>query len=246
MIVTQEVRNGVNRVQLHLDPERKAEPFAGIPVLQTLRARAGEAPRLETIPLTWSGPDTLVAEVLLEGEETALSTVSIPGQKPQSLPPVSLPYSPEYAPSPLGSGDDRGRSALERLARSTGGIERLELAAIWTDMPRRPRSFPLAPWLLLAAVVCLLLEVLERRTALVSSAFRAVRSASFRFRFTRKPVAATSTATTPTTAPSEVPTKTSKPATAPKKTEPAPQAAEPKGGLLDAMKKVRGRKRGDG
>jgi len=243
MVVTQELRNGVNRIRLHLDPERKAEPFAGVPQLRTLRARPGESPRTETVPLTWAGPDTLFADVSLEGEETALSTVSVPGQNPQPLAPVCLPYSPEYAPSPLGASDDRGRSALERLARSTGGIERVELSGIWKDLPKRPRSVPLAPWLLLAAAVCLLLEVLERRTGLVSSAFRALRPGSFRLRLRRKSLAA-APVTTPTPTPSEEPaTSTATPATAPKPTETVPPA-EVQGGLLDAIKKIRDRKRG--
>ncbi len=244
MAVTQEVRNGVNRVRLHLDPERKAEPFAGVPQLRTLRARPGEAPRTETVPLTWAGPDTLVAEVPLEGAETALSTVSVPGQKPQPLAPVGLPYSPEFAPAPLGTNDDRGRAVLERLARSTGGIERVDLSGVWTDLPKRPRSFALAPWLLLAAVVCLLLEVLERRTGLVASALRVIRPGTFRFRFKRKTAA---------TAPASPPTPAAKPAgpptapTAPPQPKAAlPRPVEAKGGLLDAIKKVRGRKRGDG
>lgn len=246
MAVTQEVRNGVNRIRLHLDPERKAEPFAGVPQLRTLRARPGEAPRTETIPLTWAGPDTLVAEVSLGGEETALSTVSVPGQKPQSLPPVCLPYSPEYAPSPLGTGDDRGRATLERLARSTGGVERVDLSGVWKDMPRRPRSFPLAPWLLIAAAVCLLLEVLERRTGLVSSGFAAVRAwrpRPFRFRFKRR-----AAASTPVAAPGEETAKTSATSVAePKRPETAPPPpVEVKGSVLDAMRKVRDRKRGDG
>ncbi len=242
MAVTQEVRNGVNRVQLHLDPERKAEPFAGVPQLRTLRAKSGEAPRTETVPLTWSGPDTLVAEVSLAGEETALSTVSVPGQKPQSLAPVCLPFSPEYAPSPLGaSDDDRGRAALERLARSTGGVERVELSGVWKDLPRRPRSFPLTPWLLLAAVACLLLEVLERRTGLVLSVVRALRPRSFRFRFARRAASAT-----PAAATSERTAKpTATPTAEPKRAEAAPPA-EVKGSVLDAMRKVRDRKRGDG
>ncbi|HEY3787687.1 MAG TPA: VWA domain-containing protein, partial [Urbifossiella sp.] len=150
MAATQEVRNGVQRIQLHLDPDRPADPFAGVPRLHTLKARPGEAPRTETIPLTWIGPDKLEAQIALEGDETALSTLTVPGQKPQSLPPVCLPYSPEYAPSPLGMSEaDRGRDSLEKLARSTGGLERIELSGIWKDLPRRPRSFPLAPWLLL-------------------------------------------------------------------------------------------------
>jgi Mg-chelatase subunit ChlD len=248
MAVTQEVRNGVNRIQLHLDPERKAEPFAGVPHLQTLRARPGEAPRTETVPLVWTGPDTLSAEVALEGDETALSTVSVPGQKPQALAPVCLPYSPEYAPAPLGAGDDRGRSALEKLARSTGGVERVDLSGVWKDMPQRPRSVPLASWLLLAAVVCLLLEVLERRTGLVVSALSAVhairpRSLGLRLR-RRTPIV------TAAPAPGEVPVTSaappaSPPTAAPERKEVA-APVEAKGGLLDAMRKVRDRKRGDG
>ncbi len=242
MAVTQEVRNGVKRIQLHLDPERKAEPFAGVPQLRTLRARPGEAPRTETVPLVWAGPDTLVADVSLEGEETALSTVSVPGQKTQSLPPVCLPFSPEYAPAPLGASDDRGRATLERLARSTGGVERIDLSGVWKDLPRRPRSFPLAPWFLLTAVVCLLLEVLERRTGLVTSATAAIRPKSFRFRFKRKVVIPAHVA-----APSEP--VTTKKAAAPVAAPEQPKVAAPteaKGGLLDAMRQVRDRKRGDG
>jgi Mg-chelatase subunit ChlD len=244
MAVTQELRNGVNRIQLHLDPERKAEPFAGVPQLRTLRARPGEAPRTETVPLTWAGPDTLVAEVVLEGEETTLSTVSVPGQKQQPLPPVCLPYSPEYAPSPLGEGDDRGRLLLERLARSTGGVERVDLSGVWRDLPRRPRSFPLAPWLLLAAVVCVLLEVLDRRTGLVSSTVSALRLKSFRFRFrSRAPVATPE----PGPVPGAEPAKTAAPPVpAPDRTEAAPPPVEAGGGLLDAIRKVRDRKRGGG
>ncbi len=242
MAVTQEVRNGINRIHLQLDPERKSEPFAGVPQLRTLRARPGEAPRTETVPLTWTGPDTLVAEVSLEGEETALSTVSVPGQKPQSLAPVCLPFSPEYAPSPLGASDDRGRAALERLARATGGVERIELSGVWKDLPKRPRSFPLAPWLLLTAAVCLLFEVLERRTGLVSSTFSAVRALRpGAFRFWRRAIVAT-----PAPLPSECATKTAAaPVAEPKRTETAPPV-EVQGGVLDAMKKVRDRKRGDG
>jgi hypothetical protein len=247
MALTQEVRNGTNRIQLHLDPERKAEPFAGVPQVRMLRAKPGESPRTETLPLTWAGPDTLVAEIPLEGEETALGTVAVPGQKPQALPPVCLPYSPEFAPAPLGASDDRGRLALERLAHSTGGVERVDLSGVWKDLPKRPRSFPLTTWLLLAAAVCLLLEVLERRTGLVVSTLRALRPGALRFRLKRKATAAAPAAVPATTA-SETPAATSAVPATPATAEPAEVAppAEVKGGLLNAMKKVRDRKRGDG
>jgi hypothetical protein len=58
---------------------------------------------------------------------------------------------------------------LERLARATGGVERLNLADVWKDIPRQPRFVSAAPYLLLAAVIVFLLEVTERRTVLLSS-----------------------------------------------------------------------------
>jgi hypothetical protein len=250
MAVTQEVRNGVNRVRLHLDPDRKADPFAGTPRVRTLRARPGEAPRTEELPLSWTGPDTLTVEIPLEGEETALSTVSVPGQKPQPLAPVCLPYSPEYAPGPVGAeSGDPGREALERLARATGGGERVELSGVWKELPRRPRVFPLAVWLLTAALVCLLLEVLERRTGLVSQAGRLTRGAvgrAVRWRPKRRPVAAAAVVL-------PAPTVRSAPSGKPAPAEPAVPVAEPEpahvkptegGGVLDAMRKARERTRG--
>jgi Mg-chelatase subunit ChlD len=243
MAVTQEVRNGVNRVRLHLDPDRKADPFAGVPQVRTLRARPGEAPRTEEVPLTWAGPDTLAADIALGGEETALSTVAVPGQKAQALPPVCLPYSPEYAPGPTGEGD-HGRDALERLARATGGVERVELSGVWKDLPRRPRAFPLAAWLLSAAVVCLLLEVLERRTGLVSHAGRLVREKARRVAWRRVRVAVPEAV--------KAPGRPAVTAAPPGPAPPAPTAAEPErasarptesGGVLDAMRQARERTR---
>jgi hypothetical protein len=48
-------------------------------------------------------------------------------------------------------------------------VERLNLADIWKGIPRQPRFISAAPYLLLAAVVLFLLEVIERRTGLFSS-----------------------------------------------------------------------------
>ncbi len=164
MMVTQELKAGVNRVQLHLDPERKGEAFAGLPRVNVLQANPGQTPHVEKMTLHWTGPDTLSVEVPMKGAATSLATVEVPGQNPLSLPPICLPYSPEYKPT---SGDS-GLLALDRMARATGGKERVELAGIWKDLPKLPRLIPIGPWLMLAAIVVLLLEVLERRTGLVS------------------------------------------------------------------------------
>jgi von Willebrand factor type A domain len=164
MLLTQEVKNGVLLVQLHLDPERQAEAFAGLPRVTTLRAAGNTKPRAETTTLQWTGADTLAVEIPLYGSETALATVDLPGSGPVALPPVCLPYSPEFKPAQGAT----GLAALERLARATGGKERIELAGIWAELPKPLRLVELGPWLLLAAVVLLLMEVLERRTGLLA------------------------------------------------------------------------------
>jgi hypothetical protein len=240
MALTQELRNGVNKIQLHLDPSRKADAFTANPHITTLRSKPGEATRTETLQLSWAGPDTLEAEIPLEGVETTLSTVMIPGQKPQQLTPVCLPYSPEFAPEP--GDNERGRATLERLSRSTGGVERIELAQLWKDLPRRARFFSLTPWLLLAAVFCLILEVLERRTWLVS---RLVRTFGIplrwlsRVRHLPKPTGVSAPA--PNVEPAA---KESLPASTKTKAPPsAPSKPEVKEDLLSAMKKARERMR---
>jgi hypothetical protein len=240
MALTQEIRDGVNRIQLHLDPDRKVDAFTGSPQITTLRARPGEAARTEIVPLTWIGPDTLAADVSLEGEETTLSTVTISGQKPQPLSPVCLPYSPEYAPD---TGDsDRGRLTLERLAHATGGVERIELAGEWKDLPRRSRIVSMKPWLLLAAVLCLLLEVIERRTMLISWMLRRTHSLVARLLHARHRL------TTPLVTPAiasnlKEPKLSAAPTTSPavvSSSSPPPQAVpEAKEGVLDALRKAR-------
>src|SRR6185436_8612549 len=75
-----------------------------------------------------------------------------------------LPYSPEYRPVE----SDEGVLAMERVAQATGGRERVDLAGIWKELPKQPRLIDLTPFLLGVAIVLLLLEVLERRTGMVS------------------------------------------------------------------------------
>jgi hypothetical protein len=111
--------------------------------------------------------------VPLDSGETTLATVDIPGHGPVPLPPVCMPYSPEFRPTQ----GDRGLVTLEKLGRATGGKERVDVANIWQDLPRQVRLLPVARWLVLAAVFCLLLEVFERRTMLVSGLLRRQRKA---------------------------------------------------------------------
>jgi len=168
MLLTQDVKNGVVRIELHLDPERDeagAASPSGLPKVTTLRGAAGSKPSSEKAEMRWSSADTLEVEIPLRGNETALSTVEVPGAGRVTLAPVALPYSPEFKPV---SGEE-GQAALARLAQATGGKERVELSGVWKDLPRLPRLVEIAPWLLLLATALLLVEVLERHTGLISA-----------------------------------------------------------------------------
>jgi Mg-chelatase subunit ChlD len=164
MLLTQHVKNGLAQVQLHLDPQRQGEPFSTLPGVRVLRSRPGQSPQVSRAVLRWADADTLVWESPLSGRETVLATVEVPGQESVALPPVCLPYSPEYQPVESG----RGLATLEKLARATGGTERVDLSSVWRELPRHVRLVSLAPWLLGASVLLVLLEVLERRSGLLS------------------------------------------------------------------------------
>jgi len=86
------------------------------------------------------------------------------------MPPVTLPYSPEFKPVDESSGP----ATLTTLAEATGGVSRDILGQIWSDLPKRPRFIEIAPWLLLAAILLLLTEILERRSGVLGARRRAV------------------------------------------------------------------------
>jgi hypothetical protein len=166
MLLRQEVRDGACTVELHLDPERPAMPMSGAPVVTTLRGKPGGQPETQKVQMQWSTPDVMAASIPLGGQETVLASAEVPGVGRFSLPPACLPYSPEFKPAEAGQGE----RVLSRLSRMTGGAQRTNLAGIWAEVPARPRFVNLAPWLLVAAILILLVEVLERRTGLLSAA----------------------------------------------------------------------------
>ena len=164
MLLTQTVRNGINVVQLHLNPEREAEVFKELPIVKVLRGIVGETPSVDETRLSWTSADTLAVDIPIHGSETVLATVEIPGSGNITLPPVCLPYSPEFKPAQ----NESGMATLEQLAKFTNGRQRINLGEIWDDLPRVPRLISLQPWLLITALLLLLLEILERRTGLLS------------------------------------------------------------------------------
>lgn len=159
VVLKDSVVDGVYRVELHLDPDRQLEPFEGVPNLAVLKGNPGETPSAANVSFHWQDPDLLLAEVPLNGDETVLGRLEVKGVPAVSLAPARLPYSPEFRP---GHNEDRDLS-LKKLANLTGGRERVDLAGIWDELPTRPVPVPIAHWLAIAAMVLLLVEILERR-----------------------------------------------------------------------------------
>jgi Mg-chelatase subunit ChlD len=233
MLLTQEVKNGLHRVELHLDPERSGEPFTDLPRVTLLRSRPTQPPQIQKTALRWTGADTLALEVPLQGRETVLATVEVPGSEAVALSPVCLPYSPEYQPAE----GSRGLATLEHLARATGGKERVDLAGVWKELPRHVRLMSVAPWLLLLAVVLFLLEVFERRAGLLARRGRllgeAVRQA--RTRGSRLARRVSHPPPTPVARPVEP---------APVRRDVLRESAPNETAMLDALRKARERSRG--
>jgi uncharacterized membrane protein len=203
MLVRQHIENGAAHIELQLDPERATNPITRAPRVITLSAAPGAKTTRATADMEWVNPDLLALDVPVDGAATSLSTVAIDGGGSVILPPVVLPYSPEYAPAD----ETAGRAELERLARVTGGRERLALADVWRDLPKRSRELPLRPWFAALAMLLLLAETLERRTGISSSfAIERLPRLPKRQRRVRTNIAvATPSPKTETAAPSEAP-----------------------------------------
>ncbi|MFZ2957169.1 MAG: vWA domain-containing protein [Candidatus Ozemobacteraceae bacterium] len=163
-LITQEIRRGNLIVKLHLDPERRQDPFSDPPGVAILRGISGLPPTRETRVMAWTAADELSVEISLRGDETALATVEMPGSRTVRLAPAVLPYSPEYRPGTT----SEGARARDALMRASGGIERLDLGGIWKDLPHTPFPVEAAPAFIALALAFLLAEIAERRTGLLS------------------------------------------------------------------------------
>lgn len=243
MMLTQQVIAGNCRIKLHLDPDRSDRGVIALPKVRTLSAAAGQKPAAQTTTMRFADSDTLVAEIPVVGSATYLSTVEIPEIGPVSMPPVCLPYSPEFEPVEAYV----GASTLARLAKATHGTERIKLGDIWRDLPKRARLVSMQPWLLIFAVIVLLIEVFERRTGLIGAIRWKPLSAGLAWAGAlrkRKPVLRgeekPQVVPEPTAASLKVPQARTVPAQAETKTtEKQKEKAPADAGLIDALNKAR-------
>ncbi len=163
MLITQELKNGVNVIRLHLDPNRKIDPFKKLPVVTTIKSLNGAIANSSMANMSWENADTLILKIPLIGREVSLSTIKIANINPYLTAPVMLPYSPEFKMSNVPNSE----SNVENMAKMTGGVERVSLNTLWDDLPKKLRIQSIRPWLLSLAIIIFLLEILERRTGVL-------------------------------------------------------------------------------
>ncbi len=180
--VRQRVDDGQLTVELFLPPDAAGtlpqEPR--LAVLMSGPDRDDSAgPTVLRPRMTYTAPDVLAATVPLQGQQIAVASLDLGELGRTTLAPTRLLYSPEYqprGPQLVGRAARDGKEILQQLARVTGGQPRPELSGIWQDLPPVPRPVSLAHYFWLAAVLLLIIEILERRTAALSHLTSAIRS----------------------------------------------------------------------
>ena len=169
----QQVRDGQLVVDLFLPPDDpgRLPTHPKLAVLLSDPEDSTAPPTVVRPRLRYTATDQLSATWPLRGRQVAVASLDLGPLGRTTLPPARLLYSPEYRPRHdrfAADAPPSGSATLVELARLTGGQARADLASMWQDLAPRPRAVAVAPWLWLAAVTVLLLEILERRTALLS------------------------------------------------------------------------------
>lgn len=143
-------------------------------------AAAPTPPDLSKLELRMSGPDGVArrlelervgehafeARAPLEREGVALGTLALGDGRVLSLPPLTLPYSPEFE---VGPDRERGEELLRQIAQESGGLVAPSLGEVFRG-PREGRGWRVVSReLALAALLLMLLEIAARRLELWGS-----------------------------------------------------------------------------
>ena len=118
--------------------------------------------------MSWVGEDTLEARFPIQRAGAYVGAVQLASGAVLPLPPVSLPYSPEFE---LRSDPEEGARLLAEVARATGGAARTAWDGVFTGGGLRRRQIrDLVLPLALALLMLHLVEVAGRRLWLFAAA----------------------------------------------------------------------------
>ena len=149
-------------VAVEVDPDAPVPPDTAH---MAVRITAQDGATAE-LPLERTGEHRFEARYPLEAEGIALGTVRLADGRSVELPPIALPYSPEFERS---ADPDRGERLLRRIARESGGAVAPLLPTLF-EGERRGRTWRvITRELLLLALLLLLTEIAGRRLQLWGS-----------------------------------------------------------------------------
>ena len=147
---------------VEVDPDAPMPPDTS----QLTAVLASSDGRRTEVTLERTGEYLFEARYPLEQEGVLLGTVRLGENRFVSLPPIVLPYSPEFERSP---DPERGERLLRRLARESGGEVGVPVNLLFRG-EREGRAWRLVSReLVLLALILLLVEIAGRRLSLWSS-----------------------------------------------------------------------------
>lgn len=173
---TIERQGGQGVVRVELDPDRArgtaADVRSATAAIVPPDDRPGAAPL--RLALSWVGEHTLEARFALQKAGLHLGAVQLGNGTVLPLPPLGLPYSPEFEPRP---DPDEGTKTLRDVARITGGIERATWDGVFNTSGLRNRQVRDLVWpLTLALLVLHVTEIAGRRLLLFAAAWARLRA----------------------------------------------------------------------
>ena len=121
---------------------------------------------ISVLPMNPVGEQTFELRLPLTEEGVALGSIHLADNRILTLPPVALPYSPEYLPQVNTGAVAPGVRLLEGLAKETGGSHLTNLSLALAGARSTERWRVLGMELLWFAIGVLLLEILVRRLEL--------------------------------------------------------------------------------
>ncbi len=182
--VSQKIVNGRWKSYLNLDPERLRDPFSDTPVFEILSSMNGNQPKAITKKAVWENADQLSVSHDLNGNEVIAPLLKINEKQNLRLAPACQIYSPEFLPQ----SNRNGASELKQIAKITGGSELIDLTSVWATMPLVTQDRNVSNYLFTLALLLFLLEISERRMALLTIIFSKLRSLKNQTKKVTKPV----------------------------------------------------------
>jgi hypothetical protein len=164
-----EREGGQGVVRVDLDPDRKRGGTDDIRSAAAAIAAPGNITNgaAQRLNLAWTDENTLEARFPIQKAGIFLGAVDLGEGRLLTLPPLTLPYSPEYEPR---LDPEEGRKTLTELARITGGSERTSWEGVFSaSLLRRREVRDLVIPLTLLLLILHVLEIAGRRLYLFAA-----------------------------------------------------------------------------